>query len=295
MANNQEKLAQQLAIGLGIFSIGLGIAQLLAPRRMCETVGMKKNNTLMRAMGAREIASGVGILSQKKTTPWVWSRVAGDAMDLALLGVSMAAPKTNRKRLIAASAAVAGVAALDVYCSKCLSKNGETTNIKVKKCITIDRSPEDLYEFWHHFDRLAAIMGHLESIEKISDNRWHWVAKGPFGRKVEWDAELTHDVPNRLIAWRSLPGADVDNWGAVRFEPTSRGTIVHVEMEYCPPAGLLGVAVAKLTHEAPDQQMSVDLRQFKQLMETGEIARTEGQPAGRTKSTSRKYDEMIRT
>lgn len=299
MATNQNTFSQNLALGLAWFSIGLGIAQLVAPRRVAKSIGIKKSKstTLMRVLGAREITSGVGILTQRKTSQWLWTRVAGDAMDLAILGKALGAKRINRKRLLAATAAVAGVSALDIYCSQKIRKDGaDTKAIQVRKSITIDRSPEDLYDFWRHFDRLPIIMNHLESVESSGPNQWHWIAKAPAGRTVEWDAELVEDIPNEMIAWRSLEGSQVDNAGIVSFEsaPGGRGTIVHVELEYSPPAGVIGAKVAKLFHEAPDQQISIDLRRFKQLMETGEIARTEGQSAGRASSTSKKYDDFVR-
>ena len=140
-------------------------------------------------------------------------------------------------------------------------------------------------------------MNHLKSVQVTGSNRSHWVAKGPAGKSIEWDAEVTDDQPGELIAWRSLPGADVDHAGTVRFNraPGGRGSIVKVNMEYRPPGGLLGGKLAKLLGEAPEKQVAVDLLRFKQLLETGEIARTEGQPAGRRSSTSKKYDDFIRT
>jgi uncharacterized membrane protein len=122
------------------------------------------------------------------------------------------------------------------------------------------------------------------------------VAKGPGGTPVEWDAEIISDKPNDLISWHSLEGADVDNAGSVRFEraPGGRGTIVRVKMQYRPMAGKLGTAVATLFGQAPEKQVKVDLYRFKQVMETGEVARTEGQPAGRSSGTSRKFDDAVR-
>jgi uncharacterized membrane protein len=108
------------------------------------------------------------------------------------------------------------------------------------------------------------------------------VAEGPAGAEVEWDAEIIADKSNELISWRSLEGADVFHSGSVRFQPApaGRGTIVRVEINYRPPAGKVGIAVAKIFGKAPEQEIEKDLRRFKQIMETGEIARTEGQPAG---------------
>lgn len=114
-------------------------------------------------------------------------------------------------------------------------------------------------------------------------------------RKV--DAEITEERSSEYIAWRSLKGADVENSGWVRFEaaPGGRGTIVSVEMQYSPPAGAIGATVAKILGRAPEQEVEEDLRRFKQVMETGEIITTVGQPAGRSNSTSWKYDQTIRS
>lgn len=282
---------ERLAIGLGVFSIGLGLAQLISPRRVSNAAGMKKDGAMMRLFGAREIVTGLGVLSQRKTARWLWGRVAGDALDLAVLGAAIVSARSRkRSKAVMAAAAVAGVTALDVFCSQRMSarKDGGTKTLRVSKTITIDRSPEELYAFWRQFEKLGDIMNHLVSVQRTGENRWHWIAKAPAGRTVEWDAEIIEEVPNRLIVWHSLPGADVDNWGEVRFEKASggRGTVVHVELQYSPPAGMLGAGIAKFFGESPELQISAGLRRFKQLIETGEIARTEGQPAGRAKSTS---------
>jgi uncharacterized membrane protein len=121
------------------------------------------------------------------------------------------------------------------------------------------------------------------------------VAKAPAGKKVEWDAELVDDHKNELIAWRTTPGSEIEQSGRVRFvrAPGNRGTIVQVELRYDPPAGILGVAVAKVFGEEPQQQVEDDLRHFKQLMETGELSTIKGQPVGRAMSTSKKFDRTM--
>jgi uncharacterized membrane protein len=154
---------------------------------------------------------------------------------------------------------------------------------KVEQSVTINRPPGELYSFWRNFENLPRFMGHLESVKVTGGDRSHWVAKGPAGTSVEWDAEVYNEKEGELIAWRSLEGSQVDNAGSVHFEPATggRGTVVRVVLKYDPPAGKLGAAVAKLFGESPDQQIGEDLRRFKQLMETGETATTEGQPSGR--------------
>jgi uncharacterized membrane protein len=154
--------------------------------------------------------------------------------------------------------------------------------IHVKKSVTIDRSPAELYQFWRNFENLPQFMRHLESVTILDEKRSRWKAKAPLGTTVEWDAELSSDVENERIGWKSAENASVPNSGVVLFKPTSnRGTVVEVTMIYEPPAGKLGALVAKLFGEEPNQQVAEDLRRFKQLMESGEIITVEGQPSGR--------------
>jgi len=173
---------------------------------------------------------------------------------------------------------------------------GGSAGVIVDETVTINQQVELLYRFWRNLENLPQFMNHLESVQVLDERRSHWKAKGPGGSSVEWTAEIINEHPNELIAWRSVEGADVENAGTVRFTQAigGRGTIVKVDLQYDPPAGVLGTTVARLCGEAPEKQIAVDLFRFKQLMETGEIARTEGQPAGRAKSTSRKYDDFLR-
>lgn len=301
---------QKLANGLGWFSIGLGLAELLAPEKVGRAIGVNNHQNLFRAMGVREIASGVAILAQDQPVESLWSRVAGDAIDLSLLGSALASDRANRQRLMGAIAAVAGVTVLDVLCSTRLSASREQRGVRangsataqpkrrqLRKTITINRPLEEIYAFWREFENLPRFMNHLKAVTKIDEKRSHWVAKGPLGSEVEWDAEIIEEKPNELIAWRSLPGATVSNAGVVRFEPATggRGTVIRVNLRYHPPGGALGATVAKLFGEAPEKQIPVDLLRIKQLLETGEIARTEGQPAARSTSTSPKFDDWLRT
>lgn len=272
---------EQLARGLGWFSIGLGLAELLAPRGVSKVAGLRGNNTgLIRLFGLREIASGIAIFSQgKRPAGALWSRVVGDALDLACLGAAFASPDSNKGRLAFATANVLAVSALDVLCAEQLSagdgseKKAERGNIPVNKSIIINAAPEEVYQFWHDFENLPRFMRHLESVKVTGEGRSHWVAKAPAGTTVEWDAEITQDEPNKLIAWRSLEGSEVDNSGSVRFERAigGRGTVVHVEINYSPPGGAVGALVAKLFGEDPDGQLQTDLRRFKQVIETGEV------------------------
>jgi uncharacterized membrane protein len=291
---------ERLARGLGWFSIGLGMAELMAPRTLANFLGTRNHGTLFRIMGLREIASGVGILTQRRPAGWLWARVGGDIVDLIALAKGLTSKGAKPANIAIAAAAVTGVTALDLRCAEELSEGPPATAhrsaINVKKTIVINRPANELYREWRDFQKLPGFMKNLESVEVTTDNRWRWTARGPAGKTIQWDAEIVDDKPGERIAWRSLEGADVNNSGSVRFEPApgERGTLVNVEMQYSPPAGVLGAAVAKLFDRAPEQEVEEDLRRFKQMMETGEIITTEGQPAGRSSSTSWKYDQTVR-
>ena len=155
--------------------------------------------------------------------------------------------------------------------------------IKVEKTVTINKSAEELYRFWHDFENLPTFMKHLKSVKVHNEKRSHWIANAPLDNTVEWDADILEDRENEFISWASVEGADVDNSGFVRFTkaPGDRGTEVKVVLEYNLPGGALAATVAKLFGEEPEQQIGDELRRFKMLMEAGEIATTEGQPSGR--------------
>jgi uncharacterized membrane protein len=160
--------------------------------------------------------------------------------------------------------------------------SSESAPIHVKQAITVNRSPDEVYGAWHDFEQLPRFMTHLESVEATGQRTSRWRATAPAGGTVEWDAEIVDDRPGELIAWRSLPGADIQNSGSVRFAPApgDRGTEVVVELEYAPPGGEAGAAVAKLFGEEPATQLADDLRRFKQVVETGDIVRSDGSPGG---------------
>lgn len=151
--------------------------------------------------------------------------------------------------------------------------------IRVDYEIPISKPVEELYSFWRTLSNLPRFMDHLETVKVINDRLSHWVAKGPIGMNVEWDAEIVNDVPNRVIGWRSLEGSDVDNGGSVRFECQGSNTLVKVSLQYNPPAGQLGEWVARMFGENPRKTIAEDLQRFKELMETGNVStRTSNKP-----------------
>jgi uncharacterized membrane protein len=146
-----------------------------------------------------------------------------------------------------------------------------TRGIHVEETLSIHKSPEELYAFWRDFSNLPRIMHNVKSVKCLDENRSHWVAQGPMGFSVEWDAEIINDEPNQTIAWRSLADAEVDNAGSVRFvsAPDGRGTEVKVVIDYIPPAGRVGAAIAKMFGADPETEICRDLRRLKEAMEAG--------------------------
>lgn len=276
----------QVARGLGWFSIGLGLAECAAPRSVARMIGLRDDDTnrnTLFAYGVREIASGIGILMGDRPVVPVWARVGGDVMDLAFLGRALRSDRSEKNRVAAATAAVLGVTLLDVMTGRSLgaestaARGASRPGIEVREQITIGKPPEELYRFWRDFQNLPRFMEHLESVRVLDDRRSRWTARAPAGKTVEWEAEITTDVPNERISWRSVGEADVPNFGTVRFlrAPGDRGAEVQVELRYDPPGGKLGAVVAKLFGEEPSLQVKSDLRRLKQVMETGEVVHSD--------------------
>jgi uncharacterized membrane protein len=155
--------------------------------------------------------------------------------------------------------------------------------INVQRSVTINRPPEEVYAFWRDLENLPRFMKHLCAVRHLGGRRSHWVAAAPGGTEVHWDAEIINEIENKVIGWRSLPGADVASAGSVHVdpEPAGRGTRLTVTLQYSPPGGRIGAVVARTFGEEPSQQIAEDLARLKQLLETGEIPTTDGQPSGR--------------
>jgi uncharacterized membrane protein len=289
-AGPQDRVAK----GLGVFSFALGIPQTLAPGRVTRMIGVKddaRSRMLMRAVGVRELAAGAAIFSDRQPTEWVWARVAGDTMDLALLASALRTKSRSPARTLVATGAVMGAFAADVIDGVRLSRaasNGQEQAAEPERpvhatgAITVRRDRDELYSRWRDFASFPEFMAHLEEVRETEPGRSHWKAKAPLGMNAEWDAEITEEVPSERISWRSVEGSKIDSSGTVRFvqAPGDQGTEIHVEMHYSPPAGALGATIAKLFGEEPGIQLKDDLRRFKQIAETGEIVRSEGTPEG---------------
>jgi uncharacterized membrane protein len=208
-----------------------------------------------------------------------------DETDEALNGKSSLRSRISEHPILAGTVVLAG-AGLAYAAAKALMNNDGAAvarDVHVEKSIAIDKLPAELYSFWRDFTNLPLFMRNLDSVTVLDATRSHWVARGPAGTHVEWDAEIYNEIENELIAWRSTENADVVNAGSVRFQkaPTGHGTFVRVTMNYNPPAGNVGSTLAQLLGAEPGQLIKEDLRRLKQLAEAGEIATIDGQSSGR--------------
>lgn len=211
---------------------------------------------------------------------------------------STRSPSADRLTIgLAIASVAAGVAAAQLARSRSRAGRNRTRGgVRVEYVTTINRPIGEVYEAWKDFERFPTFMRHLETVEVLSDRRSRWRARAPAGATVEWQAEIVEDRPGERLAWRSLDGSDIHHSGAVTFEhaPGARGTEVRAVLDYSPPAGAVGRAIAKLFGEEPEQQIREDLRRFKQIMEAGEIALSDG-PGLRRPAQPAPRPEDIRT
>ncbi len=263
---NPREGDKALANFLGLFSLGLGITQLVAPDVVTRLIGLHptdRTRSTMRAFGVLLGVTALDVLGPRMIVNRTQPRPDGERGDNGHgPGAGGRAPTMYGQRYGAGR---------NRFSPERIPK--DSGGRRVTNIITINRSIEEVYAFWRNFENLPRFMRHLVSVNETGSGRSHWTAMAPAGMTVEWDAEITEDRPNELISWRSLPGASVRNAGTVTFTkaPGNRGTEVRVDLEYRPPAGKLGAMVAMLFREEPGQQIHDDLRNFKQVLEIGEI------------------------
>jgi uncharacterized membrane protein len=268
---------------LGWFSVGLGVAQIVAPGKLARLIGVRstaRSKIVMQAVGVREVAHGVGILSNPRSKEWVGTRLGGDALDLALLGVALAKSE-RRGRTIAAAAAVLGVGALDLLETQRLAERRKAASpadanraqVPARRSITVEHPQHEAYAAWRDFGSFPRFMRHVESVELLDEKRSRWRTAGPAGSSIAWETEIVEEREPELIAWRSTHEGTLHHEGRVTFRaaPKGQGTIVTVEMRYAPPGGRMAAALLKLFRKEPGQQLADDLRRFKQVLETGEV------------------------
>jgi uncharacterized membrane protein len=210
-----------------------------------------------------------------------WASTIGGAL-LALYGISGRGAINNL--LLPALGGMLVYRGLSGHCSvysalgvNTAQKHGERTSIeagrgeKVETSVFVNRPARDLYNFWRNLSQLPQIMSNLEEVRELDARRSHWKAKLPLGASVEWDAEIINDRPGELIAWRSLPGSEIDTAGSVHLagNGAGRGTVVWVVLKFDPPGGKIGATIASWVGADPEQQIQEDLQRFKRLMESG--------------------------
>lgn len=291
----QRPGTQRLPQLLGWVSLGLSASAVL-PEQVAALAGLgttPRARAVAQAAGVRELVHAAGLVRGRHPR-WVLTRVAGDAMDLAVLvhALRREPPRTrawrrssgeDRERTVVTTAVVAGITLLDLYAARRVRRAGRRTEVEMIGAVTINKTPDEVYAAWRRLEDLPKVLAHVEKVRERSGGRTHWTVTGPFGSTVEWDATITDDRPGERLAWRSLPGARVENEGRVAFTPApgDRGTEMRAVIRYAAPGGKLGAALARFAGEDPHQQLDDDLRRFKQVVETGEVVRSEGAPYGK--------------
>lgn len=211
-----------------------------------------------------------------------WSpapRVVAGAVGIGLLASSLGAPRLNTST---ATLGLAGAAILlRAISNRPLARMiGWSANAEdgfmVQKTLHVYAEPDEVYAAWRALENFPSFMTHIREITPIEGGRYRWTVDGPAGVPVNWESEITADIPNELLAWRTVAGSPVQSTGVVQFEPSSYGgTRIHVRMSYRPPANAAGHAAAVVFGKDPRRQIDDDLMRLKSLLETG---KTTGNP-----------------
>jgi len=287
---SDNSTASTSARNLGILSLALGAGALLMPTPLSQLTGLQQHRRLLPFIGLRELAAGIGLLSTRNPTPWLWARVVGDGMDLATILHSLLSPQNPRRTSAAVTAAVVGaITAIDIR-ESVRSRNSSgaayersAPDALVSASVIVGKSPQECYDFWRDPTNMTRISPMVESVTVVDERTSRWLIRSPLGNKIEWDCKITGETRGQRISWRSVDGGGLYHAGVVRFEPSTgnRGTLVSTSVHFRVPGGPAGIGLAKLLGANPRSEIREDLRRFKQLLETGEIPTTRGQPSGR--------------
>ena len=273
---------RQTAWGLGIFSIGLGVTEVLAPNWVSRLAGMEKSPAMVRAFGMREIGTGMAILSQSQSPTWMWARVGGDVLDLAAL----AGNGQRWGRVALAGAAILGIAVVDVAAAQRLSvdqreADSADQSVVAQRSTIIHRPAGEIAKTWKRPETMQSVMAGVGEISIGQNGRTHWRLSGPLGTHFEFDTEIVEERPGEIVRWRSINADDgaLSAEGEISFLPESagRGTVVQLKLSFAPPPGLRGGVVA-MAKPFTDAAAGVALDRFKSLIETGEVATSRSQP-----------------
>jgi uncharacterized membrane protein len=266
-----------LSRSLAWFSIGVGTVQLLAPRTCAHMLGLptdRRSRRIVRTRGLRELVTGVGLLNSDHPG-FAWTRLAGDVLDLGLWASRWRSQRADGARLTGAMVATIGVAIVDAMALAAKRAAPEPTDIMAS--IRIEKEPGEVFRFWRRAENLSRFMGRLARVEPIDERNARWHTHGEGGEAQAWEVEIVEDEPDRLIAWRVRHGASIACSGVVGFVPApgGRGTEVQVALHTHAASGTLGKAMARLFGESPRQELVSDLRRLKQVLETGEVVRSD--------------------
>jgi uncharacterized membrane protein len=266
----EDRQGERLAVGLGWFSVALGVAELAAPRSVARFVGVYPDSTtvsVVRSYGVRELGNGLAILAQPDRASLLWSRVAGDAVDVATLARAMNSPETHRGRAAFATAAVLGVTVLDILAAQQLGRASEGTGLE------------------HEHSRAAARARTTHVTEAITINK-----------PIEYveDRWLNHESMQALRHLQSLIQQHPDSGFSVQLRPApgARGTEVRVDLQHPRRGSAVTSAIRRLLGQDPSSQIRYDLQRFKQLLETGEMAISDGPSLKRPAQPSADVEQL---
>jgi len=264
--------SDRLSRAIGWSSVGVGAAQIAAPAAIARAIGLDPDgraSLAARVMGVANLAIGAGLIVRPRRGSRMWARIAGDALGVGLLALTASGQRTRDRRVVTALAASGTILALDALAARRLLRERRPP-VPLVFAVTINKTPAEVYAFFRRFENLPRFMDHLESVETTGETRSHWRARLPLGRVIEWDAEITEDRPDELIAWQTVDRSLFAHRGRVTFAaaPGDSGTEVRVSMKI----GVPGLSPsATLGNLLTRPQIKGDLRRLKQVMEAGEV------------------------
>jgi uncharacterized membrane protein len=280
---------QTSARALGWFSIGLGLSELLMPETMARTIGFRRSPLWLQVMGAREIATGIGILAAQRPGPGhLQLRVVGDAIDLALLASAWQDAGRDRDRLAIATAAVAGVTVLDVLATRQLASQARQP-LELQSSLAVQGTPDVIYRRLRSLKTLPEYLSQVDTVELQGEEYFELRSRTALGGASRFKGRIIEDVPDRRIAWELAPDSPLRGRGRIELSQLGgdRGTLLRATITLEPGVPQLAAPLARVLGKAPEKMILRELRRFKQLIETGEVPTTRGQPSGRRSLVSR--------
>jgi uncharacterized membrane protein len=284
------------AQSLGWVSVALGLGGLFVPRTMGRLSALSGREPLLTAVGARELVSGIGLLTRRDKVPWLWARVAGDALDLAVLGFASRERGSVAARAIS-TAVVVAITAADVAAAtahqRMSAQASPSRDVYLERSIIVNKTPRECYDWWRDLRNMPRFTRNLEKVTQLDEKHSHWVSRQFAGTRLEWRSRINEDVPGERILWSATHDSTFSHAGSVTFAPATggRGTLITASIHYHVPGGRVGAALAQFLGPDPIGEVRENLRRFKQLLETGEVATTIGQPSGSRSLLGRRLPE----